>query len=153
MYQSAFLTSLQDLVFGLFGSLALLVVVFSIFSEGEHSYQDPFLLVRVEWSIDALLNKSDTEIQEMLGAVELNLPSGAALQWELSSSVRTVRRMLDDGVSPRSVHYLGSGTANERVLANALYLRLPISAEFASVRTRAGQYTHKGAGALTIKSD
>lgn len=148
----AFLTSLQDLVFGLFGSLAMLVVIFSIFSQGEHSFQDRFLLVRVEWRVEAIADKPDDVLEAALTQVTLTR-GRKALPWEFVPELESLRRAMNDGLAPASVYFVSETLLNQEPPGTQFALTLPEFAKRAVLRTRGGESEAPGGARSAVDLD
>jgi hypothetical protein len=152
MSKSSFLTSLQDLVFGLFGSVSMLVVVFSIFSDGDQAFQDKYLLVRVDWDFQLLQNKSKNQLEQILSDLRV-FNSAGELQWELVSNTDAIVRMLNNDRIPSTIHFLSNRQLALDKTSGIVNLQVPSFAKAATVRTRGGQNTYSGSRLLQVNID
>ena len=105
MAKNPFLTSLQDLVFGLFGGVALLVIVLSTFDESESSIRADFVFVEVTWKDDSAPNN----YRKLVDLVKLGRAGGsmAAPPWLYHTEAAALEYESERGAATKSIYYAG----------------------------------------------
>lgn len=107
MTTNPFLTSLQDLVFGLFGGVAVLVIVLSTFSENDGSLTSDFVFVEVVWHHSKVEELAQLRplAEEVLLVPVIN--GGPQVKWMHFTSGDEIVEEAKRGYAPRSLYYAG----------------------------------------------
>ena len=107
MKHNPFLISLQDLVFGLFGGVALLVIVLSTFEESESTIVSDFVFVEVVWNPAYI--QQGTGLASLAQEVKLRptVASAAGPGWLYWTDGSELAQQVKRGSEPKSHYYAG----------------------------------------------